>query len=197
MAANTFPSISPDSMVLRQVNPGQQHVEGLYSGFRHVVTRGPGYWEGTVTWSRKPPSKRSMARQIESFIISMSGLINTAKIPVTFGKSDSQLGRFSSSTVLTATPIGVSSDVAIFGFSQQTGLFAGDRITIDDRLYVLVTDLAAGRANLWPAIIPSQAETAEWKNPYLIATRKDAGAIEFAKQGAWFGPWTMEFIEQL
>lgn len=196
------PNAGLESLDISLEWPGQSVFTALYTGDRHVYSRGVGLWVGQMTWaSRGRADGAADIREIQVFLHQLEGAANTFDIPIPEDQSD----RFTEGTSLLATAVQRTGSTMRVTCNRQSGLNAADYVTIDHQLFQLVSSLTAGVMVVSPyrpidvtftdsATPPNTGAVVEWANPYLRARKTDANSVSNLKNRDWAGPWTVSIV---
>lgn len=201
MANITFPTASLGSVDISLEWPGQVILPALYTGERYVYTRGVGLWMGQITWPQMGRvDNASDIRDVEVFLAQLEGAANTFDVPIPAEQND----RLATGFDLRATAVLRTGSTMRVTCNQQSGLNAGDYVTIDNYLFQLVSNLSGGAMQVSPyrpidVTVEDDAGTVigaaiNWSNPTLRARRTDAVAISSPKDVDWAGPWTLQIV---
>ena len=164
------------------------------------MTWGIGLWRGMTTvlkvGRRGDPTTR---RKMEAFITRLKGLEGTFYAPV---NRPSQ-GDLADSVKLFVSSASITSDgyctVSVTGKpAGSDGLVEGDYVSIDDRLYHLVTDQAGVHLKMLPAYLPPSSEVVTWRDVTCVARLTERSADELPDYDADFaGPWVLDWLEDV
>ena len=202
MANITFPAAGMMSVDISLDWPSQSNFLSIYTGDRQVITRGVGLWTGQIMWdARGRANHDSDIRDIEVFLHQLEGAANTFDIPMPVDQSDRFVDGNTDLRVDTAVRTGSTMRLTC---NQQEGLTVGDYITIENRLFQLVSNLSNGVMQVSPyrpidVTVADDAGTVigaavNWSAPTMRARRTDSGEVNNFKDIDWAGPWTLQVV---
>lgn len=175
----------------------------VYTGRTQVLTRGPGYFYGELRISPNPTqvededyhvTKAKLQRLMESFLARLVGISGEILVPTC---------RPSQGTVEAGTTMSSGAASLVSGICQVSvsghgsgRLVEGDYVSIDDRLYILVSDQAGSTIRLLPAVLPSRATTLVWEDVTCVGRLNPDSADNLNSLNPDFaGPWHIEWTE--
>ena len=173
--------------------PGQATLTGQYTGASLVVSRGPGYWVGTIGWGPLPrETQAGRIGRIEAFLAATQGAVGSFQVPVPWSGQKGRLGQgvslVAQSSVVVPEGVEITTD-------QVHGLRAGDVFNAGSRLYRVLKDQAGYIVVAQPAIAPADGANLVWERPMLHARRVSGDAEISPRRGAYAGPWQLEIAE--
>ena len=187
--------------------PGQEPLESPYDATLQVLERSLGRWSGRVVLRECGVQDGPELRQVEAFLASMQGLVNTVKVPIMRPSA----GSFSPFTHRTLSFQGVVSGSGLRTVNIQSDsafgterLVLGDYVSLGDRLYILTEDLgdvagSAARLTVAPPVdvVPASGSSITWEDVTLlcriIKMREGWSGAEFTPDFA--GPWSLTLQE--
>ena len=200
MALITFPAVSLESANIELVWPGQRTHESVYTGSIQTISRGIGRWSGTIAFPQV--SRRDGAsniRAIDAFFANADGSVNFFDVPWE-AVEQRQVDAIPNSTDLRLTSLTRTGSTMEVTLNHASGLMAGDRITINNRMFILVTDLSGGACTLspWrPLEIPADGLAVNWQTPTCRMRLTESNPVSVNRNTDWVGPWAASVVDIL
>lgn len=200
MTQISFPNVSLESLSCDLVFPGQVTHESTYTGSQQTISRGIGRWRGVFAF---PQLGRADGADniglIDAFFANTDGAVNTFDIPFE-AISEAQKTRFPDGTDVRLTALSRTGTTMLATINQATGLRVGDRVTINNRMFIVITNLAGGQCTLSPhrpLVIPTGGLAVEWQDISLRARLIQNNPVSVLRNLDWVGPWSASFIDVL
>jgi len=200
MAHIAFPNVSLASIDCELVWPGQVIHTSVYTGSQQAISRGIGRWSGVFAFPQL--GREDGANEIgliDAFFANTDGAVNTFDLPFD-AIAEAQRTRFADGTDLRLITIARTGTTMAATFNQATGLRAGDRVTIDNRMFIVLTNLTGGACALSPfrpLTIPTDGLAVDWQTPTLRARLTQNNPVSVIRNTDFVGPWSASFTDIL
>jgi len=189
-----------ESIYLELTWPGQVTHESRYTGSVQVISRGIGRWTGTISFPQIGRAEGAAdIRVLDAFFANAEGAVHQFDVPwelVEQRQIDSiPLGN----DLRLLSTIRVDNTMSAV-INHASGLLAGDRITIDSRMFVLVTNLVGGSCVLspWrPLEIPTDGLPVNWTTPTCRMRLVESNPVSVTRNIDWVGPWAASVVDVL
>lgn len=200
MALIAFPSTSLSQISCNLVYPGQDIIQSIYTGSVQATPRGIGRWEGLITFPQlgRTDGAEDIGR-IEAFIASTEGAVHVFDLPFE-AIAEAQKTRFPEGADVRVTSIERTGGSFIANINQANGLQLGDRVTIDNRMFVVIIAHSGGQCTLSPyrpLTIPTGGLPINWRAPTLRARLTQRNPSSAPYSAFWAGPWALAFQDVL
>lgn len=200
MALIAFPDVSLESISCDLVWPGQDIVSSIYTGSVQATSRGIGRWQGTFAFPQLGRADGAAdIGKIDAFFSATEGALHIFDLPFE-AIAAAQQTRFADGTDLRLMSMERTGGSFIANLNQATGLEVGDRVTIDNRLFVLITTHTGGRCTLAPhrdLVIPTGGLPINWTAPTLRARLTESSPVSINRNRDWHGPTAAAFQDVL
>jgi len=194
MATVPFPAAALVTEVTLELRtPGRVKHRSVYTGETQILSRGPGYWGGTVTIGATDSGTAAIRAEVEEFLARIAGWANEFRLPV---RRPSRSG-LAAGTVLRATAARFDGAGRVqLTYDGSASIPDGDYVTVADRLYIAT----GGEGNRYlPARLPTVPGAITWEAPYVLARlgSDSPDPVSSPLSPDWGGPWVIEWEEAI
>ena len=189
MAQITFPSVLLQEFRIDIQIPNVIRHNSIYTAKEQIFSRGNLFFAGRIGWARRDLSRIEEISDIEAFLISCYGPVNTFKIPVPRDQSD----RFETSGNIQISSV-TTDGTFESEFKSTKGLLVGDWVNFGTRLHK-ITYADDTDYKCVPGILNDET-TLVWENVTLNA-RLSQDSVDLPRAGYFAGPWQVEVQEVL
>lgn len=197
MALISFPTVSLMSINCELIWPGQRVHESVYTGDIQTISRGIGRWSGTFVWPTLGRTDNAdWIREIDAFFAMAEGAVNVFDIP--WPAEQRQIDAIPRGTdvrLLSAARTGSTIEATL---NHADGLLKGDRVTIDNKMFMLTTNLVNGVCTLSPhraLTVPTGGLAVNWQSPTVRARLTQSNPVSVTRNVDWAGPWSASFVD--
>ena len=202
MALIAFPTVSMESINIELTWPGQRVHESVYTGSIQTISRGIGRWSGVISFPQQTRIEApeqgghligaAAIRAIDAFFANAEGAVNVFDVPWE-AVEQRQVDAILNGTDLRLTSLTRTGSTMEVTLNHASGLITGDRITIDNRMFVLITDLSGGACTLSPhrdLTIPTGGLAVDWQTPSCRMRLTESNPVSVIRNVDWVGPWS-------
>ena len=202
MARIIFPAVSMESTNIELTWPGQRVHTSIYTGHTQVISRGVGRWQGVIAFPQQARVETpeqggrlvgaAAIRAVDAFFANAEGAVNVFDVPWE-AVEQRQVDAIPDGTDVRLTSLTRTGSTMQATLNYAAGLITGDRITIDNRMFILVTNLSGGTCTLSPwrdLTIPDDGLVVDWQTPTCRMRLTESNPVSVIRNVDWVGPWS-------